>query len=152
MQLYAYRNTERTAGNFVPDRGIDLSRRATPARPRPEPLPTPEADQYHKQPTPIERMSIPAQAKKLIGMVAAWHGLEVEDILGPRRRHPIIAARHDAIEAIYLNCRRGGRRYSLPEVGRALGNRDHTTILHALKKRGIPTARYSARLVALRSL
>lgn len=72
----------------------------------------------------------------LISMVAAWHGLGELDLFSASRRAPIVAAKHDAIAAVYLNCRIDGRRYSLPELGRLFAI-DHTTAMHALRKRGL---------------
>lgn len=72
----------------------------------------------------------------LISMVAAWHGVGELDILSSSRRRPVIAAKHDAIAAVFLNCRIDGRRYSMTEIGRLFGI-DHTTAFHALQKRGL---------------
>lgn len=73
----------------------------------------------------------------IISMVAAWHEVTVEDIMSRCRTHKVIDARHDAIAAVWLNCRIKGRGYTLPEMGRAFDGRDHSTIIHALEKRGL---------------
>lgn len=72
----------------------------------------------------------------MIAMVAVWHDVTVEDIMRKSRAHPIVAARHDAIAAVYLNCRIEGRRYLLGELGRPFGL-DHTSCLYVLQKRGL---------------
>ncbi|MBB3144903.1 chromosomal replication initiation ATPase DnaA [Phyllobacterium trifolii] len=64
---------------------------------------------------------------------ARKHNLTVDDIKGDSRFRNIIAARYDAI--VDLHHKRP--ELSLPEMGRIMGGRDHTTILHALRKRGI---------------
>ncbi len=67
-----------------------------------------------------------------IGRIAAWHGLTYEDILGPSRTHPVIAARFDAIASLY----RLMPRANLSELGRHF-RRDHTSIRAALIVRGV---------------
>jgi hypothetical protein len=51
------------------------------------------------------------------------------DLLAHRRAAKLVRKRHIAM---YLASALTGR--SLPEIGRAFGNRDHTTILHAKRK------------------
>lgn len=77
-----------------------------------------------------------AHPQIIISMVAAWHGVTHAEIVGDSRSRPVIEARHDAVAAVWLNCRVDGRQYSLPELGRAFG-KDHTTCLHSLRKRGL---------------
>ena len=92
-----------------------------------------------QQPEPVE-VDTKTTAKQLIQRVAAWHeGVTPQDILGKSRSHHIVAARFDAIVAVYLNCRIDGKRYTLPALGRCFG-RDHTSVLNALRHRGIETA------------
>lgn len=80
--------------------------------------------------------------RAIIERVSAWHDMEANVVTGPLRNIPIVAARTDAMAAIYINCRRWGsfeQAYvclSLPAIGRHF-NRDHTTVLHALKKAGV---------------
>lgn len=75
--------------------------------------------------------------REVIARVVAWHlGVTVEDVMGKSRRRPVIAAKFDAIAAVYAICRIDGRRYSLSELGRAFGGRDHTSMLSALRRRG----------------
>lgn len=81
----------------------------------------------------VERSSI----KEIIIRVAAWHGRKYSEIIGQSRNRELMVARHDAIAAVYLIFRSERRHLSLPEMGRAFGGRDHTTILHALRQRGI---------------
>jgi hypothetical protein len=53
-----------------------------------------------------------------------------EDVLtGPLRRAPIVEARH---AAMYLARDLTGRSY--PQIGRALGKRDHSTVIHGCQK------------------
>lgn len=61
--------------------------------------------------------------------VAEFFGVSVEDLRGKRRHRTMILPRH---VAMFLA--RELTDASLPEIGRAFGGRDHTTILHALGK------------------
>lgn len=62
-------------------------------------------------------------------IVAAHFGFTVDQLRGPVRRERLCYARHIAM---YLCCRHTER--SLPFIGRAFGNRDHTTISHGRDK------------------
>ena len=70
--------------------------------------------------------------KEIIAHVAAIYGYPVSDILGPRRRKPIVKARHAAMKAV-ADARPD---LSYPQIGKFFGGRDHTTILHAIQKLG----------------
>lgn len=62
-------------------------------------------------------------------VVARAYGLSVIDIESSRRTQPIVRPRQIVC---YLSATMTRR--SLPAIGRALGDRDHTTILHARDK------------------
>lgn len=68
-------------------------------------------------------------AKAIAIQVADRHGLTLEDLRGPCRRREVAWPRQEAMAAVYANCR-----VSLPWVGRFFGNRDHTTVLHAIRR------------------
>jgi len=55
--------------------------------------------------------------------------VEPRDILGRYRTAQIVKARHACIYVL-----RNITLWSLPEIGRRIGGRDHTTVLHALRK------------------
>lgn len=55
-------------------------------------------------------------------------GVSVADILGKRRFKHFVEAR----QAVMLAASKGG--YSLTEIGHELGNRDHTTIMHGIRR------------------
>jgi chromosomal replication initiation ATPase DnaA len=71
--------------------------------------------------------------RQIIANVASKHGLTHDDVVGKSRKANIIAARHEAIGEVYL----ARPHLSLKGIARHFGNKDHTTIFHALKKRGI---------------
>jgi hypothetical protein len=61
--------------------------------------------------------------------VAKRHGLKVPDLKGPCRRREYVLARQ---EAMWIGHVRLGMSY--PDIGRRLGGKDHTTVLHGVKK------------------
>jgi hypothetical protein len=73
----------------------------------------------------------------MIARVAAWHGMTADQVQDTNQRSkPIVAARRDAIAAVWCNCLIEQRKPSLPAMGRAF-NADHTSILAALRKCGL---------------
>ena len=68
-------------------------------------------------------------ASDVIGQTAAYFGLAIEDLCGPSRSRVLVTARQIAM---YL-CRELTD-MSLPKIGQAFGNRDHTTVMHANRK------------------
>ncbi|TEU16579.1 MAG: chromosomal replication initiator protein DnaA, partial [Anaerolineales bacterium] len=66
---------------------------------------------------------------QIIEDVAQFYNLETKDLLGRRRTKDIVTARQ---VAMYLA--REETNASLPQIGRALGGRDHTTVLHGYAK------------------
>jgi chromosomal replication initiator protein len=71
----------------------------------------------------------PLTSDDIINRVASYCGHTRDDLLSPSRRQPL--ARYRQI-AMYL-CREYTD-LSLPKIGKAFGNRDHTTVLHAVDK------------------
>jgi len=66
---------------------------------------------------------------QIIENVAQFYNLKTKDLLGRRRSKDIVTARQ---MAMYLA--REETNASLPQIGRALGGRDHTTVLHGYGK------------------
>lgn len=67
--------------------------------------------------------------EELLEWLAGQLGLETGEIIGPGRSARVAQARQIAM---YVCRRRLGLSY--PELGRLFGGRDHTTVLHAVKK------------------
>lgn len=65
----------------------------------------------------------------ILKAVSQYFGVPREEICSQRRQKPIVRPRQIAM---YL-CREHTMR-SFPEIGRRIGNRDHTTVLHAWRK------------------
>ncbi|MCL6091898.1 MAG: chromosomal replication initiator protein DnaA [Actinobacteria bacterium] len=68
---------------------------------------------------------------QILEHVAKAYNFSVEEICGPSRSRPLVAARQ---MAMYLM--RELTDYSFPEIAKALGNRDHTTVIHGWRKIG----------------
>lgn len=67
--------------------------------------------------------------KYIVSVVAAFYNVSVRDILSQRRSRDVMKPRQIAMYlAKTLTIR------SLPEIGRIIGGRDHTTILHGVRK------------------
>ncbi len=75
------------------------------------------------------RQEIPMTPSAVIKAVSEQFGMEPEMIKGPRRTKEVSLARH---VAMYLL--RETSSLSSPQVGLALGGRDHSTVLYAQKK------------------
>lgn len=78
-----------------------------------------------------------AEIQRVIDRIALEHNVTPFDIVSPSRTRRIVKARDQAIYEVA--CRWPW--LSLPKLGRIFGNRDHTTILHALNKLGAPPRR-----------
>jgi chromosomal replication initiator protein len=61
--------------------------------------------------------------------VADYYGVSVDDIIGPGRSRKIARPRQ-----LVMYLAREETDSSLPQIGRALGNRDHTTVLYGCEK------------------
>jgi hypothetical protein len=69
------------------------------------------------------------QIRAIIRLVSSTYGVTATDIISERRSAKIVKPRQIAM---YLAKRITLR--SLPEIGRRFGGRDHTTVLHAVRK------------------
>ncbi|MFH0903404.1 MAG: chromosomal replication initiator protein DnaA [Pseudomonadota bacterium] len=75
--------------------------------------------------TPSTRITIDL----ILSSVAESTGISVTEITGDKRSRPVVESRH---LAMYLA--RELTDASLPKIGERIGNRDHTTVLHAVEK------------------
>lgn len=85
---------------------------AKPPRQEPEPEPKVYPSVFH-----------------IMGVVAAEFGVSLTDMQSARRTKELVTPRH---VAAYLAKKL--TLHSLPAIGRMMGGRDHTTILHAVRK------------------
>lgn len=86
-------------------------------------------EKVKKYRVPEERRSKHFDFKQILQLVAAKSEFTEIALLGAGRNKHIVRWRH---VLMYLAHRLTG--YSLPQIGRLLGNRDHTTILHGVQK------------------
>ena len=70
-----------------------------------------------------------ATGRDIARQTARRHRIPYAEIIGPVRTKNVVRARH---EAFYLIRKLLG--LSLPQIGRIFGDRDHTTVLHGIKK------------------
>jgi chromosomal replication initiation ATPase DnaA len=66
--------------------------------------------------------------KKILRETADAYGLSVEEICGYRRIVPYVRARQQAMWRMKTELG-----MSMPEIGRRIGNKDHTTVLHGIR-------------------
>lgn len=82
--------------------------------------------------------------RAVLESVAERHGLTVDDLRGPRRNKAVAHPRQEAMWRIrQIRGDDGKPKYSLPQIGIYLGERDHSTIIHGIR-------RYEARAAAAR--
>lgn len=75
-------------------------------------------------------------AASILEVNARKHGVSVDDLRSDVRKREIVAAKHDAIVDLHLK----RPDFSLSQIGSEM-NKDHTTVLHALRKRNVPSKR-----------
>lgn len=81
---------------------------------------------------PVVDLLSPPSWRVLLALVALKHRRSPGELIGQDRSRPVVEARFDAIALIHAHIE-----MSLPALGKKFGGRDHTTILHALRKRGV---------------
>ena len=80
-------------------------------------------------PLPPARPVIPAYAKSVITSVAEAAKITYEEIVGEVRARVFVYPRHLAMWLLYKS-----GRYSTPRIGGFFGGKDHTTVIHAIRK------------------
>tara|TARA_R110000822_G_scaffold4665_2_gene20127 strand:+ start:6310 stop:6771 length:462 start_codon:yes stop_codon:yes gene_type:complete len=71
-----------------------------------------------------------SEIQKILYEAAVKHGIRVSDIRGQVRQKNFVLARHEAMWEV----KKRRPKISLHMIGRLFGNRDHTTVLHAIRK------------------
>ncbi len=77
----------------------------------------------------IRGQSIPDAIKRIVAEVCLKHNQFLLDIESDRRTKKAVAARQELMYRL-----RTETTWSLPRIGRFIGNRDHTTIIHGFQK------------------
>jgi chromosomal replication initiator protein len=75
--------------------------------------------------------AIPAKPsmKQIATLVAERHGLGLEHLVGPETAQRFVLPRHEAMFLI-----RAENRYSLPQIGKFFGDRNHATVIHGVRR------------------
>lgn len=90
-----------------------------------------------------------SRPRAIIQTVAKHHGVTVAALKSEARPAHVVKPRQLAMVAVWIEC----PIQSLPSIGRLMGGRDHTTVLHALRKYGVGKVReWPAELFWLRDL
>jgi chromosomal replication initiator protein len=71
----------------------------------------------------------PVTAKAILEATVAMFGFTAAELMGQSRRRPLVTARQVAMYVF-----RELTDYSYPMIGREFGDRDHTTVIHAVEK------------------
>ncbi|MFZ2252668.1 MAG: helix-turn-helix domain-containing protein [Minisyncoccia bacterium] len=88
----------------------------------------------------------PCTMAGILQEVAQMYDVTVEDLKGECRSHWIV---HPRQHAMHMMVKTG--RFSLPQIGRFLGGRDHTTVLHGYRAHEKRTASAAIRAVIVKS-
>lgn len=111
------------------DRGLKIIPKASP-------VPTKRLERRPRDVITIWPTHPRTDPQVIIKEVCKKHRLAKSELLSSRRAVPLVAARHEAMYRMSTETS-----MSLPMIGRQLGCRDHTTVLHGIRK-------YTAKLAA----
>jgi hypothetical protein len=101
-------------------------------REHPELFPEDEIGRFDPYPcAPTKPPRVLTEFEQVIQTVANKTGLAVREITGKGRHKALVRARWE----VFAQLRKLG--YSLPYIGRVCGGRDHTTVLHGLRRMGV---------------
>ena len=78
-------------------------------------------------------------SKAILAQTAEEHGITVGELRsgigGGRSKHPRVVARYDAMSRLYRERRWDGRnKFSLPQIAGIMGMKDHTSVIHGLRR------------------
>lgn len=118
-------------------------REQIPAAPRP-PRPSRRDRELREAVRNVKLGSADRSVSEIIASVAARHRIPVAAIVGRKKFDWLVAVRREAMVAVATE----RPDLSLSQISRAF-NRDHTTIVHALQKAGIPSRSLDLRKAAM---
>jgi len=100
----------------------------------PEPASAPYPDPLESPapvPEPVAAPAAPAEtpARRILNEVAEKHKMPVAAFRSKSRTMPFINLRHEACYRLSMELH-----FSLMQIGRLMGNRDHTTVLNAIRR------------------
>jgi hypothetical protein len=103
-------------------RAIYRARGVVAPQPAPEPEPEPPAPPAYVAPDPL-----PVQPDDIIAQIGDALGASYDEIVSARRWHELIPARNTCYRVLR------DRGMSTSQIGRHIGGRDHTTVIHGLR-------------------
>ena len=121
-EFTAHYKAVRNRLNGIPQKKDPLPKPAVKKKPKLEPKPELVGEEKPRL-TPLT----PAQI--IIREVAGKHGVTTDDIRGVSRKVEFVRARQEAVYEIKKRLH-----MSLPLIGKVIGNKDHTTVLHGIRK------------------
>lgn len=80
-------------------------------------------------PDPVAANGTPPKLMQLLRAVSLRTGYTIMDLRSPRRFHDLVRAR-----MIYYAVARHVTGRSMPQIGESCGGRDHSTVLHGLRR------------------
>lgn len=79
--------------------------------------------------TSIEEVHHPLHWHLIIDEICKKHKISLPEIRGNQRSREVVAARFEAYYRLSTETK-----FSLPQIGRLLGGKDHTSVLHGIRK------------------
>lgn len=76
----------------------------------------------------VIEMPSPTRWKVIVKEVCEQHGVTFSQVIGRQRSRPLVAAR---FEAYFRLSEETG--FSLPQIGKLMGGKDHTSVLHGIR-------------------
>jgi hypothetical protein len=93
------------------------------------PPPAPVAAEVTPEPVTAPTVASETPARKILMEVAEKHNMPVDAFRSKSRTMPFINLRHEACYRLSMELH-----FSLMQIGRLMGNRDHTTVLNAIRR------------------
>lgn len=97
--------------------------------PAPAPYPDPLAPIAIEAPAKAPETPAETPARRILNEVAEKHKMPVAAFRSKSRTMPFINLRHEACYRLSMELH-----FSLMQIGRLMGNRDHTTVLNAIRR------------------
>lgn len=97
--------------------------------PFPDPLDSPVPAPIVEAPPAAPPVTAETPARKILMEVAEKHKMPVASFRSKSRTMPFINLRHEACYRLSMELK-----FSLKQIGRLMGNRDHTTVMNAIRR------------------
>jgi len=97
--------------------------------PYPDPLDMPPPEPVQEEPAQAPAAAAETPARRILMEVADKHNMPITAFRSPSRKLPFVNLRHEACYRLSVELN-----FSLMQIGRLMGNRDHTTVLNAIRR------------------